>query len=130
MKKASVLLICVCLLAGGLRAGTKRNGSPMAGVVSFPNPLVFPSTPVGGISTIRNATFYSTGKIPLYISRFDVPPDFAIVQNTCVAYVPVGKSCTISLVFRPTASGSMGEYLYLAGNMNYIYVQALLGNGL
>ena len=118
MKKASVVLICVCLLAGGLLAATKRKGSTTAAVVSVPNPLAFPDTLVSGISAIRSATFYSTGQVPLYIFGFDAPPDFAIVQNTCVAYVPVGKS------------GSVGEDLYLTGNMNYVYAQALLGKAL
>ena len=128
MRSAGLLAI-VCLLSGGLAAGAKKSGQ-VAAVVSIPNPLGFPDTTVGGISAIRTVTFYSTGQAPLYISRFDVPPDFAILQNTCVTYIPVGKTCTISLVFRPSASGSIGEYLYLSGNMNYVYAQALLGNGL
>jgi len=129
MKTLVALAACVCLLSSGL-AGGARKSREAAAVVSVPNPLTFPDTPVGGISAIRTATFYSTGQIPLYISRFDVPPDFAIVQNTCVTYVSVGGSCTISLVFRPTTSGSVGEYLYLSGNMNYVYVQALIGQGI
>jgi len=69
-------------------------------------------------------------RLPLYFINFQVPPDFAIVQNTCVTYVPLGGTCAISLVFRPTSSGMIGEYLYISGNMNYVYAQALIGNGI
>jgi hypothetical protein len=68
MKKAAVLLICLCSLAAGLLAATKRNGSPMAAIVSVPNPLPFPDTPIAGISAIRTDTFYSTGQIPFIYS--------------------------------------------------------------
>ena len=129
MKKLAKSLAIICLFSGVLAAGDKKSG-PAAVVTSLPNPLAFPDTAVGAVSAVRTATFYNIGQLPLYFTNFQVPPDFAIAQNTCVTYIPVGRTCTISLVFRPNASGSIGEYLYLTGNMNYVYAQALLGKGL
>ena len=84
-------------------AGDKKSG-PAAAVTSLPNPLAFPDTTVGTVSDVRTTTFYNIGQLPLYFTNFQVPPDFAIVQNTCVTYVPVGGTCAISLVFRPTSA--------------------------
>jgi len=92
--------------------------------------MAFPDTALGDISSIQTATFYNVGQTPLYFTRFQVPPDFEIVLNTCVAYVPVGQTCAISFVFRPTRTGIVGEDLYLFGNINYVYVQALIGKGI
>lgn len=125
-----MLLVIIFPLSCGVLTASAKKGGPVAVVVSLPNPLGFPDTPVGGISAIRTATFYNVGQLPLYFTNFQVPPDFAIVQNTCVAYVPVGKSCTISFVFRPGATGAIGEYLYISGNMSYVYAQALMGKGI
>jgi hypothetical protein len=129
VKKLAKLLAIICLFCGVLAASNKKSG-PAAAVTSLPNPLAFPDTTVGTVSEVRTVTFYNIGQLPLYFTNFQVPPDFAIAQNTCVTYVPVGGTCAISLVFRPMSSGTIGEYLYVSGNMNYVYAQALLGNGL
>ncbi len=129
MKKLAKSLAIVCLLSGVLAAGDRKSG-PAAVVTSLPNPLAFPDSAVGSVSAVRSATFYNIGQLPLYFTNFQVPPDFAIVQNTCVTYIPVGGTCAISLVFRPTSSGMIGEYLYISANMNYVYAQALIGNGI
>ncbi len=133
MKTLAGVLVAICLSSAVLMAGGKaggHKGGPVAAVSSLPNPLGFPDTAVGDISAIQTATFYNVGQAPLYFTQFQVPPDFAIVQNTCVTYVPVGQTCTISFVFRPTRSGIIGEDLYIFGNMNYVYVQGLIGKGI
>ena len=129
MKMLAKLLAVVCLSCALLMAGANKGGR-VAAVASLPNPLGFPDTVVGGISDVRTATFFNVGQVPLYFTNFQTPPDFAIVQNTCAAYVLVCKTCTISFVFRPTHSGTIGEDLFLYGNMAYPYVQGLMGNGI
>src|SRR5438132_10323868 len=94
VKTLAKLLVLICLLSGVLAARDKKSG-PVAAVTSLPNPLAFPATAAGSISDIRTATFYNIGQLPLYFTNFQVPPDFAIVQNTCVTYVPVGGTCAI-----------------------------------
>ncbi len=133
MKTLAGVLVAICLSSAVLMAGGRargNNGGPVAAVSSLPNPMAFPDTVVGDISSIRTATFYNVGQTPLYFTRFQVPPDFEIVLNTCVAYVPVGQTCAISFVFRPTRTGIIGEDLYLFGNINYVYTQALIGKGI
>ncbi len=129
MRMLAKLLAIVCLSCAVLSAGTHKGG-PVAAVASLPNPLGFPDTEVWGTSAIRTATFYNVGQVALNFTQFQMPPDFQIVQNTCVVWIPAGKTCTISFVFRPTHTGTIGEDLFIYGNMRYPYVQALMGNGI
>ena len=129
MRTLARLLAIVCLLCAVLMAGTHKR-TPIAAVVSIPNPLAFPDTEVGATSTVLSATFYNVGQAPLTLTQFQMPPDFQIAQNTCLVWIPVGQSCTISFVFRPTHTGTISEDLYISGNMPFPYVQVLMGNGI
>jgi hypothetical protein len=129
MRKLAAVLAMVCLFCAVLMGGPHKR-TAVAAAVSIPNPLAFPDTEVGATSTVLTATFYSVGQAPLNLAQFQMPPDFQIAQNTCLVWIPVGKSCTISFVFRPTHTGSIGEDLFISGNMPFPFVQALLGNGI
>jgi hypothetical protein len=98
----------------------------------LPNPLGFPDTEIWGTSAIRTATFYNVGQVALNFTQFQMPPDFQIVQSTCMVWIPASETCTISFVFRPTHTGTISEdlFIFIYGNMRYPYVQALIGNGI
>jgi hypothetical protein len=125
MKTICSALLLIVLCATVLSARSKTGA--VAAVTAFPNPLGFPATEVGQISPIQKATFYNAGNVSLTFTYFQTPLDFQIVQNTCVATVPVGRSCDIYFVFKPTRTGSIGKYLVVYGNMAAPYYEALAG---
>lgn len=79
-------------------------------------PIVFTlsSGPFGGSSTYANQP-RTTG------------PWFKIVSNTCPSQLPTNSSCTISVVFAPTASLPKSEYLIVSPPFSESPNQSLMG---
>jgi hypothetical protein len=68
--------------------------------------LVFSEQRVGTPSAQQTVTLTNTGNDTLTIAGFDAPPDY-LLSGTCASEseIPVGGSCTIEVLFQPTASG-------------------------
>lgn len=69
-----------------------------------PTSLTFPSTAVGTSSKPKNITVTAEG-IPLILGSIVASGDFSATNN-CPATLTAGTSCTVSVVFTPTASGT------------------------
>ena len=129
MKTLSAVLLFAVVSCSLLSAGPNKgkDSGQVAAISGFPNPLGFGKTEVGQISRIEKVTYYNVGNVPIELTYFQMPLDYQILQNTCVADVPVRGSCDIYLVFKPTRTGNIGEYLIIHGNMMGPYYQALAG---
>jgi hypothetical protein len=46
------------------------------------------------------------------------PGQFAITGTNCITTLPVGGTCTINVVFRPTAAGAYSATLTIRDNVN------------
>ena len=113
--------------AGGV-AGTEQNiavsgtGVTAATAVTvLPTSLSFTSTPVGASSAAQNVTITNTGTLPLTISSITAGTtgDFSETSASCQALnntLNVGQSCSISVVFSPTASGTRNASLSITDN--------------
>ena len=107
----------ITVTAGG-SAGTKNaalSGTGVRAVYSVsPTSLAFGSVRRGTISAARIVTVTNTGTVVLPISSVTLggtnPGQFARTNN-CPSQVPVGQSCTVSVVFKPTSTGNKSATL-------------------
>jgi hypothetical protein len=84
------------------------------GVVSFSptTPLVFPTQLVGTTSAPLSVTLTNTGSTTLTISSIRVNGQFALGSDTtCGISVAPGGNCTLSALFKPSATGSKSGLL-------------------
>lgn len=80
-----------------------------------PTSRTFASQRVGTTSSAQTVTLTSTGSATLSISGFVVSGDFS-QSNNCPASLTSGASCTVSIVFAPTARGTRSGTLTLNSN--------------
>jgi phosphodiesterase/alkaline phosphatase D-like protein len=97
--------------------GTGTGTPPVAGL--SPTSVVFANQQVNTTSAAQNVTLSNTGGSTLTISSIAItganPGDFA-QTNTCGTSVAAGANCTISVTFRPTATGSRTASVSIADN--------------
>jgi len=99
---------------GGNGAGTQTVALTGTGVAPTytvsPTSLAFGSQPHGTSSTAQSVTVTNTATVALPITSITLSgtsyKQFS-QTNTCGTSVPVGSNCMISVVFKPTATGSM-----------------------
>ena len=75
--------------------------------------LQFPNTVVGAQSQAINVQLQNLGAIPLTLSSVSVSGDFS-QTNTCGNTVAAYTSCTLAVVFAPTASGTRSGSLVIS----------------
>jgi len=68
--------------------------------------LSFAGQLVGTSSTSQSVTLTNTGDGPLAISSITATGDFTSTPGQCAGTVAAGKSCEITVVFKPQAGGS------------------------
>lgn len=93
--------------------------APVVGLSSAS--LTFTSQPVGTTSAAQNITLTNTGNATLTFSGSGIviaganSADFS-ETNTCGASVAAGANCTISITFKPTATGARNASLSVTDN--------------
>ncbi len=100
--------------------GTGTTPSPSAPAVGFSSTtLPFGSLPVNTPSASQTVTLTNTGNTMLNITSIGItgknPSDFT-QTNTCGSSVGAGGKCTISVTFKPTASGSRSAQVGVSDN--------------
>jgi hypothetical protein len=80
-----------------------------------PSSLTFGSTTVGATSGAQSVTVSNTGSASAAVSGISVTGDFA-QTNTCGSSIAAGASCSVSVTFHPTASGSRTGSLTVTSN--------------
>jgi hypothetical protein len=70
----------------------------------FPTALKFGAEIVGKTSSAKNIALTNTGNATLKVSSITVTGDF-LETTTCGAKLPIGKSCAISVSFKPRVKG-------------------------
>jgi hypothetical protein len=86
-----------------------------SGATLSPSSLMFAAEPVGTSSSPQSVTLKNTGTVTLTISSIAASGDFP-QTHTCGALLAVGASCTISVTFKPTASGTRTGTLSVSDN--------------
>ncbi len=90
--------------------GFGGTGATLGPIVTLkPTSLTFATQLVGTASSAQPVTLTNTGNTTLSITSITItgadPGDFA-QTNTCGSSVPAGKSCTITVTFKPTQRGT------------------------
>jgi len=80
-----------------------------------PTSLTFGSQSVGSVSAPQTVTLSSNGTAPLHITSISASGDFAESDN-CGKGVAAGSTCTFSVTFIPTASGTRTGTLTINDN--------------
>jgi hypothetical protein len=117
--------------AAGSRSGTLTitdNASPATQTVSLtgtgvatpvvslsPASLTFPAQQVGTSSSAQSVTLSNTGNAALSITSITASGDFS-QTNTCGSSVAAGASCTLSVTFKPTATGTRTGVVTITDN--------------
>src|SRR5208337_3294665 len=92
--------------AAGSPQTISLTGTGQAPSVSLsPSSLAFGGQMVGTTSAPQSVTLANTGNGTLSITSISASGDFA-ETNTCGSSVAAGASCTISVTFTPTATGT------------------------
>jgi hypothetical protein len=116
-------------VAGG-QATVQLSGTALAApqVVLMPVTLSFATTAVGASSAIENVTVSNMGGTPATLTAPSITGDFAISQSTCGTGLAAGVGCTISVVFKPAASGARTGALTIGGSSGTL-TASLSGTG-
>jgi len=127
--------------AAGSRSGTLTvtaagitNTIPLSGTGVAPGPILspsptslsFPGTVVGATSAGQTVTVSNTGTTTATISGVTASGDFAQTNNC--SSLAVGASCTVTVTFRPTTSGTRSGSITFSGNASATV--ALSGSGI
>ena len=95
---------------------TTGTGLAAAPSVSLsPTALTFASQVITTTSAAQTITLTNRGTAPLTLSSIKVSGDFS-QTNTCGTSLPVSSSCSISVVFTPTAAGTRPGALSFTDN--------------
>jgi hypothetical protein len=94
-----------------------------------PGSLSFSSTSVGKTSGTKTITLNNTGTDTLYLNNIVASGDFA-QTNTCGSSVAASGSCTITVTFTPSASGTRSGFLTVNHTApTFLQVSTLSGTG-
>jgi FG-GAP-like repeat/Abnormal spindle-like microcephaly-assoc'd, ASPM-SPD-2-Hydin len=78
-----------------------------------PGTLSFGNVDVGSLSSSQTLTLSNTGNTTLNISSVSASGDFA-ADNFCQSTLAAGKTCPITVVFKPTTGGPLAGVLSVA----------------
>jgi hypothetical protein len=98
--------------AGPVAVGNPANSVPLATYLLSQNSLVFPSIPVGNLSTPQTVTVTNTGTVALHVTGLIATPDFT-AQNACGTVAP-STTCTLTITSTPQTAGPHNAALEIA----------------
>lgn len=114
--RTGVLTLYGNVQGGQATATLSGTGTPPAAIVLTPVLVTFPQTSVGATSATQNITISNTGGTTATLGTPTLSGDFILTANTCAATLAPGVGCTVSVGFRPTASGSRTGTLTVTGS--------------
>jgi FtsP/CotA-like multicopper oxidase with cupredoxin domain len=125
---ASILGSLVSGWSNVVQVGTSANASVSPTPLSFGNQLVNTTSNAQTV-TLSNAAGAGTLAITGVSVTGTNSGDFAI-SNTCTTSLAAGASCTISVTFKPTATGARGAMLTIASSNPTALSVPLSGTGI
>ena len=91
-------------------------GKPQAALT--PATATFPGTKVGKTSTAKTFTLHNYQNIILRNIVISTTGDFSVASTTCTTQLTSNATCTINVVFTPTATGTRTGTLQVSDNAN------------
>ena len=113
---ATAKLVATDSAAGSPQSVTLSGTGASQATISFsPASITFPTTRVSVASAAQVLTIKNTSATAISVSSYTFSgtnaSDFSISTKTCNTSLAAGASCTLSLVFKPTATGSASAKL-------------------
>jgi hypothetical protein len=108
--------------AAGSPQSVGLSGPPVTAATAIltPGSLTFESQTVGTTSSPQTVTLANplngAATVALAIRSIETDGDFQVVQTTCASSLPAGDTCTVSVVFMPTAAGARTGRLIIVDN--------------
>ena len=105
--------------SGGSGGGGTSTSAGAPAVAFTPTSLTFASQPIGTTSAPQSITVTNTGTASLFVNSAAVPNtlDFTETSDGCSGLtLAVGTSCSVSITFSPTASGTRSAAFTLTDN--------------
>jgi len=112
------------------QVGTSANASVSPSSLLFGSVLVNTTSTPAQTVTVANATGAGTLAISGISLTGANPGDFAITANTCTSSLTGGSTCTITLTFRPTATGARTATLAIASSNPTTLIVPVSGTGI
>jgi hypothetical protein len=106
-------LIVLAGCGGGSSSIITSSGSPA--VTLSPSTLTFSGQAPGTSSAAQSVTVTNSGSAALTFSGITVSGGFS-QSNNCGTGIPAGGACTVSVIFTPTAAGTLTGTLTIADN--------------
>jgi hypothetical protein len=111
-------------LTGAITITDNATGSPQvvpltgngADITLSPTSLSFGTQSVNTISAAQTVTLTNAGTVALTITKIAISGQYA-QTNTCVSPIAGGASCTISVTFNPTTTGTHNNSLTITDNV-------------
>jgi len=107
----------LCASSYGCGTVFRLAAAPVANLA--PGSLTFGNQDVGATSLSQPVTLGNTGPAPLAVASIVPSGDFGETDN-CNGSVAAGKSCTINVTFKPTATGTRNGTLTVTDNSNLV----------
>ena len=102
----------------------------LSGTVTPTATTTFATTGVGGTSAGQAFVFTNTGEAPVTISSVTATGDYGAGTTCNNAIVAIGQTCTVNLVFKPTASGTRtGTLIFNTNITGQTFTRSLTGTG-
>jgi hypothetical protein len=127
-------LLTVYANVPGGQATVALNGTAVAPAAVVLNPVQasFATTDVGSTSAVVDVTISNTGGTTVGLQSIALTGaqagDFRISANTCGTSLPTQTGCTVSVVFRPAASGARSATLTVTDDVG-VQTTSLSGTG-
>ena len=108
------LTVYANIMGGQSSASLSGIGAAPASVVLNPLSIDFGLLTVGQTSASESITISNTGGVPATLQVPMVAGDFQMTANSCGATLPPEVSCSVTIVFTPTAAGTRNGAFTLA----------------
>lgn len=92
--------------SGAFTVALSGTGLAPASIILTPSSLTWPATTVGSVSASQIVTVKNNGGSLAALQSETVTGDFALSGNSCGASLAAQTSCSLTLIFKPTASGT------------------------
>ncbi len=126
--RSATVTVAANVQGGVLNANLQGDGTQGSTVVLTPLRLDFGSVRIGQTSPVQYVTVANTGNAAVGLKPLSISGPFSMSANTCGSTLAVNTSCTVGVVFSPTASGAASGSLVATDDAG-TQTALLSGNG-
>lgn len=115
--RSGALAVFANVAGGQLTATLTGTGLAPAAIVLTPTSLSFSPTLIGSSASAQYVTIANTGQEAANLTSETVGGDFSLSANTCGSSLLPNYSCTVGVVFTPTATGTRNGVLTVTDSL-------------